>query len=129
MGLPTQQCVVLLADDDVWVRNLVRRILEDVGFVVLPAANAVEALALSRAYPQRIDVLLADIDISRGSGVALGNQIITERSDTLVVLMSGGTLQTVPTRMPFILKPFSPGELVAKLRELLATCGNDLVSI
>ncbi len=129
MPLSTRQGVVLLADDDVWVRNLVRRILENAGFAVLPAANTLEALTLSRSYPQRIAVLLVDVDISRGSGVALVAQIIAERSDTLVLLMSGGTLQTVPARMPFILKPFSPGDLVAKLREILETCPNDLVSI
>jgi DNA-binding NtrC family response regulator len=128
MALSTQS-VVLLADDDVWVRNLVRRILEEVGFTVLPAANTVEALTLSRTYPHRIDVLLADVDISGGSGVALVAQIIAERRDTLVLLMSGGTLQTIPARMPFILKPFSPSDLVAKLRDILATCPNNLVSI
>ena len=129
MALHTQQGIVLLADDDVWVRNLVRRILEAAGFVVLSAANAGEARTLSRAYPQRIDVLLVDVDISRGIGIALVTQIIAERSGTLVLLMSGGSSQTIPSRMPFIQKPFSPGDLVAKLRDLLATCRNDLVSV
>ena len=129
MALPTEQGVVLLADDDVWVRNLVRRILENAGFVVLPAADAREALALSRAYSKRIDVLLADIDFPTENGTPLASQIIAERIDMLVLLMSAGTLQSVPTRAPFILKPFLPGHLVAKLRELLATCRDECVSI
>ena len=46
--------VVLLADDEVLIRNLVRLSLEDAGFQVLSAADGLEALTLSRNYPTKL---------------------------------------------------------------------------
>ena len=112
--------VVLLVDDDVMIRNLVRRKLEMEGFCVLTAADADEAFALSRACPDPIDVLLADIEMPGMDGVTLAEQITVERTDTSVLLMSGGTKKAIPERMSFMSKPFSPAELVASITDLLA---------
>ena len=122
MAEATRQRVVLLADDDALVRNLVRRILEAAGFLLLTAADATEALALSRAYSNRIHVLLTDIEMPGMDGIALAEQLTAERPDTQVLLMSGSITRGIPDQTAFILKPFVPGELLAKIGELL---GND----
>ena len=119
--------VVLLVDDDVLIRNLVRRNLETAGFLVLSAAHATEALAISRACPDRIDALLVDVEIPGTDGVTLAQQITRERTDTLVLLMSGGTMRTIPEQMAFISKPFLPAELLTKLADVLAR-GSDTTS-
>ena len=114
-----RQYVVLLADDDALVRNLVRRILEAAGFLLLCAADGPEALVLCRAYSQRIDVLLTDVDMPGMDGIALAQQITCERPETRVIFMSGSMTRGIPEDVPFILKPFSPGELRAKINEVL----------
>jgi DNA-binding response OmpR family regulator len=112
--------VVLLVDDDVVVRNLVRRKLQAEGFCVLTATDADEALLLSRTCPERIDILVADVEMPGLDGVRLAEQITRERGDTAVLLMSGGTDKTIPEQMTFMPKPFSPSELVASLTDVLA---------
>jgi DNA-binding response OmpR family regulator len=125
MSASITQCVVLLADDDVLVRNLVRRSLEAAGFVVLAAANGTEALALSKASSEPIHILVTDVNMPGMDGVTLAKQIRRERTDTLILLMSGGTTLSIPNGMPFIAKPFSPTDLLAKVKELLRTGSTD----
>jgi DNA-binding response OmpR family regulator len=53
-------------------------------------------------------------------GISLAEQITRERSDALVLLMSGGTARNIPEHMAFISKPFFPSELVARLEDILS---------
>jgi CheY-like chemotaxis protein len=128
MAVSTRPCVVLLTDDDVVLRNLLRHILEAAGFLVLAAADGLEALAHSRACPQRIDVLVTDVEMPAMDGIALAEQIRRERKDISVLLMSAGTMQQIPEHIPFIAKPFLPKELLAKLEEVLADGRDDEIT-
>jgi CheY-like chemotaxis protein len=119
MGPKTEQRVVLLAEDDVLVRNFVRHILKAAGFLVLAAADANEALELSRICQHRIHLLLTDVDMPGMNGLALAEEITRERADTIVLFMSGGTRQVIPETVPYITKPFTPKALIRKLEELL----------
>jgi CheY-like chemotaxis protein len=82
--------VVLLVEDEVMVRNLIRQTLESAGFNVLSAANGLEALALSRVFKGRIDALLTDFDMPHLDGRAVIAAIRQDRPETLPILMSGG---------------------------------------
>ncbi len=61
-----RQRVVLLADDDVVLRNLARLALEGAGFRVLPAADGLEALKLLRVHPEGVDILVRYRDTADG---------------------------------------------------------------
>jgi two-component system OmpR family response regulator len=119
MASITEHRIVLLVDDDVMIRNVLRRSLESAHFRVFSAADAQEALEVSRSFPDRIDVLIADVEMPGMDGVALAAQITSERRDTAVLFMSGGTERPIPENIPFISKPFSPAELVAKVAGIL----------
>ena len=102
--------LVLLAEDDVVVRNMVRLILEGAGFQVLAAADGMEALSISRQYSGRIDVLLTDFEMPHMNGVSLIEHIKPERPGILVLLMSGsltGPLQVDSVEVKLLHKPFS----------------------
>ena len=116
-----EQRIVPLAEDDVSVRNLVRHTLQQFGFVVLAAADAGEALAISQAYPDRIHILLTDVDMPGMNGIGLAENITHERCETAVLLMSGGPTQiTRKQEWAFLQKPFGPEQLIQKLEELIA---------
>jgi DNA-binding response OmpR family regulator len=115
-----KQRVVLLADDDVMIRNCVRRSLEAAGFFVLAAADGSEALALSRSFPAYIDALVTDVEMPGIDGVTLAEQIMRERTETLVLVISAGSTKVIPGTLAFLAKPFSPKELCAKLEEVFA---------
>ena len=67
----THQPVVLVADDEPLVRNLVTLLLQRDGYLVLSAADGHEGLELSRNYSGAIDLLVTDVDMPRMSGTDL----------------------------------------------------------
>ena len=124
MAFTTKRRVVLLADDEVLIRNLVRLSLEGEGFQVLSAADGLEALALSRNYPGKIDVLLTDIDMPNLDGISLTERIMAERPDIKVLFMSGRLTSPVcinSLEAKLLSKPFSPQGLVEMVRGLFLT--------
>jgi len=113
---------VLLVEDDVVIRNLVRRTLERAGYRVLAAADVVEALTFSSNYSGRIDILLTDIDMPRLDGISLADFIKKQRPEILVLVMSAWLSSSDPnyemdvTMLP---KPFSPQMLLETIRKLI----------
>ena len=103
----SDQAVILLAEDDVLVENIVRITLERDGHFVLTSQNGEEALLLSRKYPGEIHLLLSDIDMPRMNGVDLARRVSAERPGICVLLTSGyfnGPVQDYN----FLPKPFRP---------------------
>jgi CheY-like chemotaxis protein len=114
------QPVVLVADDEVIIRNLVRIALESAGLFVLAAADGDEALQMSRKFPGAIHVLVSDVKMPRIDGIALRRQLLLERPTTKVLLMSGAVDQPLEG-VPFLHKPFHIEEMKQRVRELLAS--------
>src|SRR5690348_2627547 len=85
------QSVILIAEDEVLVQNIVRITLESTGYFTLTAENGEDALLLSRKYPGTIQLLLSDVRMPKMSGIELKKYIEIERPATKVLLMSGET--------------------------------------
>ena len=113
--------VVLLAEDDVGVRNMVRRVLERAGFRVLAAADIVEALTFAYNYSHPIDILLIDVDMPQIDGISLAEHIKKVRPEILVLMMSGwlhsAGVHDVPAKV--LAKPFSMQSLLETIRDLI----------
>jgi CheY-like chemotaxis protein len=60
--------VVLVAEDEVMIRNIVRIALEEMGVSVLTASDGKEALELSRKFPGTIHALVSDVVIPNLDG-------------------------------------------------------------
>lgn len=113
---------VLVVDDEPMVLEVVTAYLERDGFEVVTATNGREALAaIEKARPDLVvlDVMLPEID---GFDV-LGR--IRRTSDTPVILLTARTEE--PDRVlglelgadDYVVKPFSPRELAARVRSVL----------
>src|SRR6266496_4006869 len=116
-------CIILVAEDDVVVRNVARLLLQGEGHEVLVAVDGYEALELSRQYQGTIDLLVTDVKMPRVDGLALVEQILTERPRIKILVMSG---KFAPDReelkqLPFLQKPFSSETFRDKVREVLKT--------
>ena len=64
--IPGGKETILVAEDELVLRDLLREILTGHGYTVLEAANSLEALQLWEANRARIDLLLTDIAMPRG---------------------------------------------------------------
>jgi len=116
---------VLLLEDDLMVRNMVRSVLQDTGFTVVEAAAPEEALRYCAEHSARIDVLLTDVVMPRMSGREVAEQLRAQFPHLKVLYMSGYTDDAVVrhgvlnAEAHFIQKPFSLASLTRKLREVL----------
>ena len=117
---------VLVVEDEKMVRGLACRILERIGYRVLEAADADEALEALAKHPGDIDLLLTDVVMPRVSGPELARIVHATRPELPVLYMSGYTDDAVGREgvldpsVPFLQKPFTPDGLARKVREVLA---------
>ena len=110
--------VILVADDETPVRELVRHILETAGYAVLTAADGEQALQVSRTFSSTIHLLLSDVLMPKLGGMALREQILRERPGMKVLLLSG-TVEEPPEGVEFLRKPFEAEILTQLVRRLL----------
>lgn len=118
--------VVLVAEDDVLVRNLVNTVLMRAGYSVLLACDGEEALELSRRYPGNIHLLLSDVMMPRMSGLELASRIQDERPEVRALLVSGemsSEISEASATFDFLGKPFVPLQLRSKLEEIMSRPG------
>jgi two-component system, response regulator PdtaR len=108
---------ILVVDDEPLVRMCVRELAEEVGFAVVEASNAAEALVQLTARP--FCILFADIDLPGGdSGLHLAWETRERWPETNVVIMSGLLLpraSELPREVIFVTKPFSAERLLSVL--------------
>jgi DNA-binding response OmpR family regulator len=118
--------VVLVVEDDASVRMTLSFVLEDEGFAVLEAEDGEEALRL--ATSERPNVILLDSVMPKLGGpqvlAALKENEVT--SEIPVFILSGMTprADTEWAGAHFIGKPFSPDELITKIRGVLSESGD-----
>ncbi len=117
---------ILVADDDAGLRDIVRFALEREGWRVTEAADGTQALAQVRRAPP--DLVVLDVMMPGLDGVAvcrevrkLGDLPIVflsardEEIDRVIGLEVGGD--------DYVTKPFSPRELVARIKAVLRRLG------
>ena len=116
---------MLLVEDETIVREPTRRMLVRSGYSVVTAGDADEALALVNQHPGSIDLLLTDVVMPGRSGQELSAEIL-EQHPTMKVLFMSGYSQAVIVHQgvlahdaSLIEKPFSPDDLLRKVRETL----------
>jgi PAS domain S-box-containing protein len=116
---------IIVVEDDAAVRELAVRVLRSYGYTVLSAPDGYAAKKLSSARLGPIHLLVTDVVLSGKRGTALANEIASARPEMRVLLVSGyadegDAHDAVPTcRVARLPKPFTPIELVRKIREVL----------
>jgi DNA-binding response OmpR family regulator len=114
---------VLVVDDDPTVSDVVRRYLEQDGFEVRLAADGLTALAAVRAEPP--DLVILDLMLGGIDGLEVCRRLRRDRPDLPVVMLTA--LGEEADRVvglevgadDYVTKPFSPRELVLRVRSVL----------
>jgi len=110
---------VLVADDDVAIRESLTRELALSGFTAIPAADGAEALALYRR--DRPDLVITDLAMPRVDGMAVIEGVRSWGSTPVIVLTVRGEEAEKVRALDsgaddYVTKPFSLRELVARVR-------------
>ncbi|WEG14778.1 response regulator transcription factor [Pullulanibacillus sp. KACC 23026] len=115
---------LLVVDDDPHIRELIRVILSHEGLSVLEAADGKAGLQLIES--EKIDLMILDIMMPNMDGWELCREVRAYYSEALPILMltaKGETKQKVKGfdlgADDYMVKPFAPEELVARVKALL----------
>ena len=126
-GASTRRALILLVDDEDPVRELLAEDLEDAGYRVLATASGAAALALL-ATAETVDILITDLSMPGMDGLAVIRAAQERLPGLPAVLLTGyagdgATLAvagTVSGTFSLLRKPVSRGELIDRVRTLLA---------
>jgi DNA-binding response OmpR family regulator len=121
MTLEQAKTVILLAEDEAVVRNVVYAALTNAGYEVLPAVDGAAALEVSRGYDGVIDLLLTDIYMPNLKGTELARTLQQERPGIRILMMTGQSGELTDALRPQLLhKPFRPGQLLERVHAALS---------
>jgi PAS domain S-box-containing protein len=116
---------ILVVEDEAMVRDLTLEVLKESGYTVISAERPDDALRICAQNQGPIDLLLTDVVMPGMSGLELAERLKPERPTMKVLYVSGYTADAVARRgmsdpkTAFLQKPFAPGALVRKVREVL----------
>ncbi|MBE9065301.1 response regulator [Leptolyngbya cf. ectocarpi LEGE 11479] len=118
----TRKSVILIAEDEVHIRNALQRNLSNAGYDVILAADGEEAMAQFRAYA--VDLVVLDVLMPKLDGFQVC-QLIRQESHVPIIMAT--VLGTPSDRVAgldlgandYIVKPFSSRELIARIRSIL----------
>jgi two-component system, cell cycle sensor histidine kinase and response regulator CckA len=117
---------ILVVEDEVDVRVLIREVLSQAGYEVIDAADGLHALTVAASVSGEIDLLLTDVIMPKLSGRELAKRFVKLRPETRVLYMSGytddklGHHGLLDPDIELIQKPLTPDELLRRVRRLLA---------
>jgi len=116
---------VLVVEDEEQIRNLARRVLEQLGYVVLEAVDGVDGLTVYQKEQQRIAAVILDLTMPKKSGLEVLATLRRLNPAVRVILSSGYSAAAQKLDLPrlgvmaFLQKPYVPNELARTLRNVL----------
>ena len=114
--------VALIVEDEPNIRRMIKMSLEAANFTVFEAASV--ARGLIESGTRQPDVVLLDLGLPDGSGLKIIHQI-RSWSDVPIIVISARALEDDKIEAldlgadDYLTKPFSPGELLARVRAQL----------
>lgn len=116
---------ILLAEDDVDVRNLTKTILTEKGYTVLEATDGEDAIRVFSEHKDAIRLAVLDVIMPKKNGKEVHNWIKKTKPGVTVLFMSGYSPEIIFRKgmheegLNLISKPASPHELQRRVREML----------
>jgi CheY-like chemotaxis protein len=116
---------IMVVEDDIGVRELVRLMLEANGYQVLAVQDAEEAARVCAERPGGVDLLLTDVMMPEVNGRVLAERLGALSPSMRILFMSGYSDEAVHRHgvlgdsAAFLEKPFTERTLARKVREVL----------
>jgi len=127
--VPPANCfTVLVIDDMLPNRVLLRKVLKNAGYAVLEASNGIEAIDLLRSQHINPDLIVTDIEMPVMSGITLIEQVRfleTAVAKVPIIAASGNADEAMRTQAieagsdVFMTKPFDLGALRGEISRLI----------
>jgi DNA-binding response OmpR family regulator len=121
----------LIVDDDLDLADVVSFTMRRAGFETIIAHDG--PLALERWQNDAPDIIILDLNLPRIDGLAVCQQIRAEDSTPIIILSVRGDEDDVVRGLElgaddYIVKPFSPRQLVARVEAVLRRAGTEVLT-
>lgn len=117
--------LILVIDDEDMLRDVLKEVLEMVGFSALFASSGRAGIQLFEENRGRVQLILMDILMPEMSGLETHKEIKAIDPDMKFIFMSGFpdkdalSLRELVGEYVFVKKPFSVKEIVSQIRQVL----------
>jgi DNA-binding response OmpR family regulator len=114
-----------VAEDDASLRKLAAIVLESFGYSVITAVDGEDAIVKFMENRKRISLVMLDMIMPKKNGKEAGEAIKKVSAEVKILFMSGYTMDIIKGKelaeagSDFIHKPFTPKDLLIKVREVL----------
>jgi PAS domain S-box-containing protein len=116
---------ILIVEDEVLILRVASAALSALGYDVLTATNALDAIALVEHRKDPVHLLVTDVVMPKMGGPDLAKHLVALRPDLKVLFSSGYTENAIvdrgvlDERVHFLQKPYTPSTLARRVREIL----------
>lgn len=123
---------ILVVDEDSHTSQILEKYLLNYGYIIFTASNSIDAITLFRKYTP--DLIILDIMLPTIGGYEICNAF-REEYDVAIIMLSA--IDNVSDRIKglefgaddYVVKPFSPKELAARVKSILRRAENNWVRI
>lgn len=115
----------MVVDDERISRRVAYRILSEEGYRVLEAENCSETIDVLGLARGRIDLVMVDVVMPECDGVATARRVLEQWPNQRILYMSAHPAEVLVQHglssldAPFLAKPYTRGEVMAKVKEAL----------
>jgi len=122
---------ILVVDDDDRIRELVKEYLEENGFIVTTAKDAMDAKKKFEMI--KFDILILDVMMPGQSGLSLTKEVKKNISIPIILLTAKGQTQDRIKGLElgaddYLGKPFEPKELLLRIKNILSKIQKPILS-
>jgi len=117
--------VVLVADDELFIRETIMRTLEKRGYHVLTAQDGTEALAVYAGNQGKIDLVVTNVEMPFMDGPALCRALLKLNPEARILVSSGHKQREKIAEVKscgvshFLAKPYTADQLANQIRQIL----------
>jgi two-component system cell cycle sensor histidine kinase/response regulator CckA len=126
MASPSSNEVIVIVDDEDFVRDVFGKTLRTLGYTVLVAKDGEHALQVMQDHHAPVHLVISDIQMPEMDGLEFVGLLRSAYPDMPALLVSGAGPQymmdhrdRIPEGVHFLAKPVAIGELASKVRQIL----------
>ncbi|MFZ3046899.1 MAG: PAS domain S-box protein [Desulfatirhabdiaceae bacterium] len=123
--LPTGKECILFVDDEKFLIDIGKELLEGLGYLVETRASPFDAIEAFRVHPEKYDLIISDMNMPKMIGRKLAKEIKKIRPDIPIILCSGFSTWINANMLKEIgiskvlMKPITLNDLANTVREVL----------
>jgi CheY-like chemotaxis protein len=123
--LPTGHGRVLVVDDEKSIVDMVKEMLETLGYEAVPRYSGADALEAFRGRPESYDLVITDMTMPHMTGIGLAKEILTIRRQIPIILCTGFSDTVNENKIKLLgikqllMKPVSMRDLAVAVNKLL----------